>query len=427
MGTAAIQQNLLGGDTSLLGRIVSCVAILGLASLVIWFYDRGSRGIRIFEWVLKGMVGLVVLCFFGVVATLAAGSALPWGEIMRGFIPDPGLIFEPAPAYRPFLEGAGAFSEWWSRRIVTEQRDVMIAAAATAVGINMTFLLPASLLKKGWDRTYRGLAGFDLLVGLLLPFVLATACVVVASASQFHGRVDLAVLEGRDAPAGARESWGRTLRERLSAELGAEVVAALPESVLEQRMEALPQKERELAALLVRRDAFDLAHALEPLSGPVVSRYVFGIGVLAMAISTAIILMLITGFALCEIFDVEPSGWRHRLGCHVAGIGVLGPFVWTGDAKFWLAVPTSVFGMVFIPIAYWTFFMMMNSERLLGADRPRGGRRILANTLMLVAAIVVTPASIYSAFRQGGWFGVAGLGAFVLAAVIVHSRRRSRR
>ncbi|MGC8846144.1 MAG: hypothetical protein ACP5QY_09875, partial [Candidatus Hydrogenedens sp.] len=62
--------------------------------------------------------------------------------------------------------------------------DVMISAAATAVGINMTFMLPYSMLRKGWDREFRGLAIFDLSTGLFFPFILATSCVVIASAAR---------------------------------------------------------------------------------------------------------------------------------------------------------------------------------------------------------------------------------------------------
>ena len=71
----------------------------------------------------------------------------------------------------------------------------MVAAAATAVGINMTFLLPYSMLRKGWGREHRGLATFDLSLGLFLPFFLATTCVVIASASQFHGQWDEGLLD----------------------------------------------------------------------------------------------------------------------------------------------------------------------------------------------------------------------------------------
>ncbi|MHC4511992.1 MAG: hypothetical protein ACYTAO_24110 [Planctomycetota bacterium] len=62
----------------------------------------------------------------------------------------------------------------------------MIAATAAAVGINMTFLLPYSMLRKGWDKDFRGLAIFDLSTGLFIPFILATGLVIIASASRFH-------------------------------------------------------------------------------------------------------------------------------------------------------------------------------------------------------------------------------------------------
>ena len=63
------------------------------------------------------------------------------------------------------------------------KRDRMVAAAATAVGINMTFLLPYSMLKRGWDEQFCGLVKFDLATGLFVPFLLATSCVVIASAT----------------------------------------------------------------------------------------------------------------------------------------------------------------------------------------------------------------------------------------------------
>ena len=65
----------------------------------------------------------------------------------------------------------------------------MISAAATAVGINMTFLFPYTMLRKGWTKEFRGLAIFDLLTGVFLPFILVTGCVVIASASKFHTEV----------------------------------------------------------------------------------------------------------------------------------------------------------------------------------------------------------------------------------------------
>ena len=408
LGTAAITQNLLGGGGGEGAKIASSIGLLVVAAAVIWAYDSGARGLRLFELLLKGMVALVVVCFFGVVVALSINGKLAWGEILRGFNLDPSLIFEPAPVFMPFLEAAGSAREWWTSYIVGQQRDVMIAAAATAVGINMTFLLPYSMLRKGWGKSFRGLATFDLSTGLLIPFFLATGCVVIAASSQFHGKIDQRLIAGDEAaPPRLVKAYEGTFEERNKA-VDAPVVDA----------------ERSLAAMLVKRDAFDLAGALEPLTGKGVARVVFGVGVLGMALSTIIILMLISGFTFCEIFNRPATGTFHRMGCLAAGVGVLGPFVWKGDAAFWLAVPTSVFGMVLLPVAYWTFILMMNNRSLLGDEMPRGRARVASNVAMLLAAVIVTPASLYIAYAKAGYFGLGGIAAFVALAVIVGMRRR---
>jgi hypothetical protein len=144
-----------------------------------------------------------------------------------------------------------------------------------------------------------------------------------------------------------------------------------------------------------------------------------------MAVSTVIILMLISGFAFCEAFGREPRGNAHRAGAMVAGlIGALGPFIWKGDAKFYLAVPTSNFGMALLPIAYWTFFLMMNSRSLLGSSRPEGRARVAWNTLMGLAAGVATLASVATIEKNLGWKGLAMMGLFLGLALGVHCLRR---
>ena len=130
---------------------------------------------------------MIVLCFFGVVVKLSIEGKIAWGEIFSGLIPDFSLFVRPSDKLMPHIERVSEqFRPFWTNMIVNQQRDVMISAAATAVGINMTFLLPYSMLKKGWDKHFRGLAIFDLSTGLFIPFILATGCVVIASGSQFH-------------------------------------------------------------------------------------------------------------------------------------------------------------------------------------------------------------------------------------------------
>ncbi len=523
LGTDAIQSNLapevLGKDAmDPMQSNAICVAVLFLvAGSIVWFYDSGAKGVKIFEAVLKVMVGVVVLSFFGVVIKMSlTGNGLPWNEILSGFIPNPGLLFSPAEGFREPLAATGEYATFWTDLLMKDQRNVMIAAAATAVGINMTFLLPYSMLKRGWDKDFRGLAVFDLSTGLFVPFVLATSCVVLASATQFHAKPDAALLGESGAPAasaGVLKEYNGLLDKRLTKEVGKKVYSQLTKEEAaelakgvetERAMEllgkaigpfvldllsdeeqaqlqsepakqdagiflgslfvspafntmpgsdrdqfkqglsegqgqrifaeaifrvlstdqkqslrdGLPQHDRELASMLVHRGAFDLAKSLQPLTGEGVAQYVFGIGVVGMAVSTIIILMLINGFVVCEMLGLPSGGTAHRMGCLLAGlVGASGPFLW-GQAKFWLAVPTSVFGYVLLPIAFATFLMMMNSKRLLGENMPTGGKRLFWNLLMGLALAVTLPSVLWAIWDKAQYKGLAGLAVFIVLIIL---------
>ena len=373
LGTAAIQQNfgILDGDN---GKYWCALLLFVIGAAVVWSYDSGSKGVKVFEIILKIMVAIVVVSFFGVV--VAMSGSLDWGAIFTGFIPNFSLLSEPASKFTEII-AKSSDPGYWNDVILSSQRDRMVTAAATAVGINMTFLLPYSMLRKGWGKEHRGLATFDLSLGLFLPFFLATTCVVIASASQFHGEYDKGLLD----PA-KRTALTEKLQGAYDKNLSG-IQAKLGEAKEPNDMD------KQLAAMLVSRDAFQLAGSLEKLTGnKAVTQTVFGIGVLGMAVSTIIILMLINGFTVTEMLGAEIGGMKHRIGSILPGItGALGfLFLWgDGDARFWLAVPTSVFGMVLLPIAYITFFLMINSKSLMGDALPQGNKRIALNIAMLVA------------------------------------------
>ncbi|HSH17685.1 MAG TPA: divalent metal cation transporter, partial [Verrucomicrobiae bacterium] len=447
LGVAAVRQNLLPGllgaeagisDTS--GKLIVSIALLVISTVIIWFYDSGGRGIKIFEALLKGMVAVVVISFFGVVAVMTFQGGLNWGEVLSGFIPNLGYFNHPAPSFDGVLAATGPFQDYWSKLIVADQRDVMITAAATAVGINMTFLLPYSMLARGWGKEFRGLATFDLSTGLLIPYLLATSCVVIAAASQFHAQPATGFLGERTEqgeliqPAGNLVGgFNGLLDARLTHERGAAYSALSPEEKAAVRA-ALPESDRRVAAMLVKRDAFNLADSLSRLTGRTWSHIVFGIGVLGMALSTIIILMLISGFTVCEMLGIPPTGNPRRFACLISGVGILGPFIWTGKSQFWLAVPTSVFGFMLLPIAFWTFFGMMNSKKLMGEDLPKGGKRIVWNTLMLVALTYATIGAAWNIWSrtqlmfgvQIRWIAIGVVAFIVISALIVHIRRRGR-
>jgi len=539
LACGAFRQNLLpsvfGDMTSNTANTIIAGSIAVLCIVIVYFYDTKGVGVKIFDILLKFMVGVVVLSFLGVVIYMTTKGALNWGAIGGGILPDLTMLWRPADTFGPSLDAVGGqFRDFWSSTIVNEQQDVLVAAAATAVGINMTFLLPYSMLKRGWNKTFRGLAVFDLSTGLFIPFILATGCVVIASASQFHtkpavpfsdedaaiaitaeaGTPEFASLDPAEKAArvekliaiayegsiqeDAKESFPRmavaaltadgklpeagaireTLRtvskehlkaadtklvdgymnlalRRMSKELGAEKVAELkkvldaPTEALKaakktgdseqvdaaaaalvaakmKLVEPLPLADRKLAGMLVRRDSFHLAQALSPLTGDVVAHYVFGIGVVGMAISSIIILMLINGFCICEMVDRPSTGWLYRLGCLMPAVGVLGPFIWSGAAPY-LAIPTSVFGFILIPIAYTTFALLLNQKKLLGDNMPTGAVRWIWNLLILVGVIAVTIGSVYMAHKKAGWYGIGAIIAFILLALVVGAAQKAKK
>ena len=414
LGTAAIQQNfgILDSDS---GNYICALLLFAIGSVVVWSYDSGNKGVKFFEIILKIMVGVVVLSFFGVV--IAMFGELEWGAIFAGFIPNFSLLSEPASKFTGIIAESGD-PDYWKDIILSSQRDRMVTAAATAVGINMTFLLPYSMLRKGWGREHRGLATFDLSLGLFLPFFFATTCVVIASANQFHGKYDEGLID---------PTKKTVLTEKLQGAYDKNL-SGIQKQLGEGKEPNLI--DRQLAAMLVSRDAFQLAGSLENLTGnKTVSQTVFGIGVLGMAISTIIILMLINGFTVTEMLGAEIGGMKHRIGSILPGVsGALGSlFLWSNaEAKFWLAVPTSVFGMVLLPIAYITFFLMINSKSLMGDALPQGNKRIMLNAAMLVALVAATIGAGWSIWSKVQWAGVTVVGVFILAAFVAHFLRSDR-
>ena len=439
LANVVIQQNLL---PEILGRqtvidpfsdkVVITAIILIVTVLVAWSYSSRGLGVKLFEGLLKILVAMIVICFIGVLFALR--NSLDWGEIFTGFIPNPGRIFEPAPAFAPFLQAISPeHREFWVQEIVSNQRDVLITAAATAVGINMTFLFPYSLLKRGWTKEFRGLVTFDLATGMLIPFLLATSCVVIASASQFHthpvpGLVEATTTEAGEPVVPLDKEWSSfrgnmlpRLRDEMSEEEFNELIKGDP-SELNSRIDELPKAERMIGAMLVKRDAGALATTIAPLVGTRVANLVFGIGVLGMAFSTITMLMTISGFVICEMIGLKPEGWPFRLSCLAAAIGALGPFIWS-KAAFALAVPTSVFGLILLPVAYLTFFLLMNQKKVLGDQLPCGAKRVAWNLLMALSAGIATLASVWMVWLKAGVLGMVAIGLFFGLALAVQIGR----
>ncbi len=488
LGTAALRQNLLpdilnredGLIPENMATIICVIVLFTIGFAVIQAYESKGIGRKIFDWTLKLMVATVVLSFFAVFVKLAMARNFPWAEMGQGFVPSLTPLFNPADVFTNLLAEAGEFGDYWKALILKEQQSLMISAAATAVGINMTFLLPYSMLDRGWDKEFRGMSIFDLLTGLFIPFMLATTCVVVSAATQFHGAADPALVNMFEQDADAAENavlpptamadgsegdastpasnpppqdlvnaYLKLLDARIADEIKGEIdESTLPEGTdlkaavavrmaelnengdIERLRAELPEADRQLAAMLIRRDAGHLAKSLEPVMGKQAAQLLFGVGVLGMAISTIIILMYINGFVICEMLGRPGNTTVHRIGAAIAGlVGATGPFLFVGDAKFYLAVPTSMFGMVLLPVAYITFLSMMNSKSLMGENMPTGGKRIAWNVMMSISTIVATALSLWSislADSAARTVGYSALGGFLGLAAIVQVIRAGR-
>jgi manganese transport protein len=216
--------------------LVWCVAV-GL------LYDRSARLVRVYENVLKGMVWLIIVCFLVVV--------------IRTGVPDPGALlagFVPSVPEDVVTPDGGRISA-----VV-----VIVSGLAAAVGVNMLFVYPYTLRKRGWGRDDRRMAGLDLVFGMLVPYAIAASLILIASASTFH--------------------------------------FAEPELFTGKRI--APDQ---VARVLASPDRL----------GPVLGVWVFGLGIVAMALSSITMQMLCSGFACETVFGWE-RGTRRYTRRHAA-------------------------------------------------------------------------------------------------------------
>lgn len=465
VAAGALQQNLFpeffgwGSNPGLFGSIkggtaAAAIIVLGIALFNVMLYNRGGKGAKAFEIIIKFIIAAIVVCFFGVIVKLSfvEHSALKWGAVFRGLIPDLKIFVQPAAGMAAEIAKVeSVFQDFWNNLVVGRQRDVMIGAAATAVGINMTFLLPYSMLRKGWGRDFRELAIFDLATGLVIPFTIATGCVVMATAAQFHtvpaagflGEVDSSgqlIIPAKNLVSAYNNLIDARMAVGLNEEQKADYAKLADEEKCKVR-DAMPQADKRMSAMLVKRDVFNLADSLAPLLGDGPSKYIFGLGVVAMTLNAATMLMLINGLCVCALFGKPAKGKLQFFGSLMPAVGVLGAFFWN-DAQMWLAVPTSVFCAALLPVAYIAFFILMNQKKFMGDDMPVGIKRVVWNVLMLLSVLMTAALSLWSLWDKGGligekWLGIGvaaghyvGLGifgGFILLTLVVEAVRRSRK
>jgi Mn2+/Fe2+ NRAMP family transporter len=410
LGTDAAQNNLGIFPNSTAPYMITAVFALGSLSLL-WLSRQGGSASKIIDHVLKALVGVVVLAFMGVVIVLTVNGAIQWSALAKGIVPDFSALFKPTSTYSEAITATGESASFWTKYIADNQRNVIIGAFGSAVGINMTFLLPYSLKAKGWGKAHRELSFFDLALGLFIPFILATSFLVIATSSQFHARADAVHSEA---------AYQRVIDLRL-----AQAYPEFREMAGEQQQalrNALPQAEKDMGVMLAQRDTRDLATALVPFLGNH-AQLIFGIGVLAMALSTMIVHMMMNGYAISEAFGRPGQKGIFMIGATMPALtGFLSPILWAGQIRTALVVPAAVIATTLLPIAYLVFILLMNSKKTLGAEIPK--YRIPVNAVLIFAASIAAFASGWSLWGRAaagggtGLIGVLGLIALPLLLLI---------
>jgi len=302
--------------------------LIGLCMMVFsvyitWSYGHRKRGVRIYEKVLKGFLWLIIAAFALVVINSFAEGKLSMAELLKGCIPN-------LPRYDdPVMQ--------------QKTTSLVIGAFSGAVGLNMTFLFPYTLLARRWGREHRELGFFDLITGMLIPYSIATSLMMAAAGSTLYNTPAIEALIAENRP----------------------LTPVLAASMLEQA---------------------GLNHYI--------ARFVFGMGILGMVMSTISMQMLTAGFAVCEMFAIEPGGRLYRLACLIPTPAFLGVLFWQ-KMSYWVAIPTAAICGIMLPIAYIAFFLLNNSRAYLKDDKPVGTKAFVWNAGMLTAIGLSLAAGIY--------------------------------
>ncbi len=292
------------------------LTILLINMLFVFNYGRGGIGIRIYEWFLRCMIALVFLTFLLVVC-LNFGK-IDWLELFRGFTGYYGIPKSDDPAE-------------YAKTIT-----MVLGMLGAAVGINMTFLYPYSLLKKGWGEEHKTLVKWDLGMTMFLPFTVVTSLIMI-------GMTVSGIYDGKDIV--------NTSIDPLKA------ATALQSEFISQK----------------------------------VATIIFCGGLIGMTFGAISAHMTCCGFVLNEMFGLEPTTWRFRLFAMTPAVGIFGVVI---KLPLWFPVATSAVCLTLLPIAYLIFFLLNNRRSYIGNAIGSGFWRLAFNLVLIAALLMATVGAV---------------------------------
>lgn len=298
-----------------LGYIVSfAVGLFFLITniIMVFSYGSGGKGIKLYERFLRLLISLVIIFFLLIV--ILNVRKIDWLELFRGFT-----------GYYGFPKNAQGVVE-------TSTYLQIFGMLGAAVGINMTFLYPYSLLAKGWGNEHRSLARWDLTMTMFIPFSIVTSLIIIAmTITGVYTGVD--VVQTGMAPMDAAKSF-----------------AGIP-----------------------------------------FGREIFCLGLMGMCGGAISVHMLVCGFTMCEMLGIKMTKNRFRFFALTPTIGFLGVVV---PLPLWFPVIASAICCVLLPIAYLLIFIMNNKRSYIG-NAVGGGLKRFLNNIILIAALAATFTAAY--------------------------------
>ncbi len=263
-------------------RKYNWIAYMALTSWLTLAYGRASgRGTRLVESVMKLGIGVMLVSF----AACLVVVPIDWGAMLKG-------IFVP----------------WLPSGV--EGLDLFVASSAAAIGVMDWILFHYAGLARGWGREHEGLARFDMVAGLFVPFVLVNFLVITVFAGTLY-----------------------------------------PEGI---RPETAPE----------------LSRSLVPLLGGTWSEVLFYVGFLAVPITTTVGMSIAGAMAIHEALGWEPDtrSLRWKVTALLPQLGFLA--VWYGR-PVWLVIFIGAFLSLTNNVVGWSMYLLLNDRRALGEDRSR--------------------------------------------------------
>lgn len=311
---AAGEKGFLGLAYTQAGVIVSVLAglaILGMNLITVWSYGSSASGVKFYERFLQFIIALIIVSF-GIVVFARFGS-IDWAEVGKGFSGyyTKDVLFNADGSFNP-------------KNLV-----IVLGMLGAAVGINMTFLYPYSLLAKGWGPAHKTVAKWDLGMSMFLPFVMVTSLIMVAMT----------------------------------------VGGVYP-----------------YAGNIADLKPIAASQALVNVIGPS-GRVIFDLGLIGMSCGAISAHMVVCGFTVCEMFKLDYTKWKFRLFAMLPSIGFFGVLI---NLPFWLPVAASAVCFTMLPIAYIIFFVMNNKRSYIGDAVGKGFPRLLFNLILLIAVTAAT-------------------------------------